>query len=63
MIDNSKRKSVKGYELKVLSAMVNDSDLIPEIADLFSKDNFSDNHRELFSNICELGKNQKILLF
>src|SRR3990170_2022796 len=59
MIDNNKRKSVKGYELKILSAMLNDLSLIPEIADLFSEDNFSDNHRELFKKICELGKTQK----
>src|SRR3972149_7293109 len=59
MIDNNKRKSVKGYELKILSAMLNDLSLIPEIVDLFSEDNFSDNHRELFKKICELGKTQK----
>ncbi len=59
MMDNNKRNSLRGYELKILSGMLNDLGLIPEIADLFSKENFSDNHRELFGKICELGKNQK----
>ncbi|OGU41151.1 MAG: hypothetical protein A2455_12645 [Ignavibacteria bacterium RIFOXYC2_FULL_35_16] len=59
MIDNNKRKSLKGYELKILSSMLNDLNLIPEIAGVFSEDSFSDNHRELFIKICELGKNQK----
>ena len=49
----------KGYELKILSAMLNDLNLIPEIAVLFNEDNFSVNHRELFSKICELGKTQE----
>lgn len=47
----------KGRELKVLSYMLNHKDSIPEISHQLNADSFSDDNRDLFTKICELGSN------
>jgi len=55
----NKLQSKKGFELKILSALLNNLKLIPEIANRLSEVDFSLDNRDLFMEICELGKTQK----
>jgi hypothetical protein len=58
MMNRGKLGSNKGYELKILSVMLNKPDSIPELAETLSENDFSQDNRELFKEICELGKTQ-----
>ena len=56
MMDNR-----KGKELKVLSYMLNHTDLIPEISNQLKVDNFYPENRELFTKICELSESTSLV--
>lgn len=56
-MNNAKPKSNKGYELKILSYMLNHKDSISDFSNRLGEDDFSIENRELFTKICELGSN------